>query len=150
MHCKAIIRALFALSAICCAALLGLQSASGAVVIIANRTRSPIRIEARPQSSSTPQAKAPRKLPESTSGLKITLRSPSATDTGWQSFTIEAGDLVAVPLNEAGTLAVRGGGLGVFDLKPFGVYYIGLTRANRVELREIAFGLPSNPTRHFR
>jgi hypothetical protein len=146
MHSMATIQARFALSVFCCAALLGLQSASGAVVIIANRTKSPVRIEARPQLTATPQAKAPSKPRESTSGLRITLGSKAATDTGWQSFTIEAGDLVAVPMNDAGTLAVRGGGIGTFDLKPFGVYYIGLTRANRVELREIAFGIPNEAT----
>jgi len=136
-----IIQARLAPVLVCCAIAFALQSAAGAVVIVANRTKSAIRFEARPRSVAAPGSSETRDAPEGARGLKITLGAVGRSGSKWQRFTVEAGDVVAVPVDSADTLAVRGSGIGAYDLNAYGVYYIGPTRAGRVELREIDLGI---------
>ena len=86
---------------------------SAAVVILANRTQSPIRFEAQHKS-----------------------------DTAGQRQTIAAGDCICVPLESAEALSVRVAGVGSYRLAPYGMYYFGGTETGKIELREIGLATP--------
>jgi hypothetical protein len=112
----------------------------GAVVIIANRTQSALRFETLPDAevkSSRRRASAPAIGGD---GLSIDL-SP-ADGRRWRAHTLEPGDLVSVPLGGASTLGVRGR-FGSYELRPYGVYYVGASRDGKAELHEI--GLAKMP-----
>ncbi len=84
------------------------SSASGDVVILANRAEATVRFDA--------------------------LRRPGTT---WQRQQIRPGDSLALFFESSESLSVRAAGLGAYRLTPYGVYYFGSTSAGKVEIREI-------------
>lgn len=110
------------------------NSAVAAVVIIANRTASPIRFTSQPHTA--PDRKSAKQSPS---------LDPADSAQKHERYTVHPGDCVAVALESWQLLSIRGVDFGGYDLRPYGAYYFGSTRTKKIELREI--GLQTAPVR---
>ena len=101
--------------------------ARAAVVVIANRTRSAVRFEAREQAFPSNATETKRVRPSRAMQIEL----PSAG--GGKQYTLEAGDVISLPLDSRSLLAFKAAGVRAFDLSPYGVYYLGNTRDGKIE-----------------
>jgi hypothetical protein len=114
---------------------IGSHCAAAAVVIIANRTPSPIRFTSQPHAPKADQS------PET----KGAAENPREAAQKHERHIVHPGECVAVTLESSQRLSVQGADFGAYELQPYHVYYFGSTRAKKIELREI--GLQTAPER---
>jgi hypothetical protein len=120
------------------------NSASSAVAIIANRTTSPIRFTAQPHAPSADQSRASERTNDRLTRRPISL-DLVATGQKHEQYLVHPGECVAVTQESMQPLSIRGAMFGAYELRPYGVYFFGPTRGEKIELREI--GLQDVPER---
>jgi hypothetical protein len=114
--------------------------ATGAVVVLANRTTQAVRFEAGVRAAVGPARAGGDASRQTLTEGGLTLNLNFGDRGARRRDVIQSGECLAIEVGVSDRLSIRCDGVGMYELTPYHMYYLGPTRGGKVELQEIGLG----------